>query len=234
MGFLGELFEAVRDFHEGLCDIAEYATVGFVEEVIKDNGPYKTSYEKREEAEYVASAANRRLNDACDSLNKSVDRLNDKIRSINDRKRGLLSGMKCGVSVMPCRISPSYSSGSYGDLFDEILNHKSDPFSTSIRISRANEYLGDAHSYSAECSEKVARINNMKVRLSAVEDVLNEESRLLDILERSRNDPRFSGDNKFAEQLRQLLEKHICNTDGELDRSYVQSIECLKSLCNRL
>ncbi len=233
MGFFSEIAEAFSELHEGLCEIAEYATVGFVEEVIKDNGTYKTSYEKRDEASSIYASANRRLNDASDSLNRTVDALNEKIRDLNSRKRELLSNMKCGVSVMAYRLPTSYSASSNSDSFGDLLK-RSDLISTCIRVSRANDYLEDAQGYRAECDEKIARINNMKVRLSAVENVLDEESRLLDILERSRNDTRFTKNNQFAKELQQLLTKHICSTDGELDKSYVQSIESLKALCGRL
>lgn len=110
-------------------------TVGFVEEVIKDNSHYKTSYEKREEASSVYASANRRLNDTSDSLNRSVDALNEKIRNLNGRKRELLNGMKCGVSVMPCKLPTSYTVSSYSDSFNGLLD-KSDPLSMCIRISR--------------------------------------------------------------------------------------------------
>lgn len=232
MGFFSEFIDACKEFHEGLCDIAEYATIGFVEEVVKGNGEYKTSYEKRNEADAIYAASESRLNNASKSLNRTLEALNEKIRLINDRKRVLLSGMK-DISEMACGLPTDCYMSSVSDPFYG-LGGQRDIISACIRVSLADDYLEDAHDYRTECNEKIARINNFKARLSAVETVLDEESRLLDILERSYEIRRFAKGAEIAEKLRQLLIRYICNTDGELDSGYIQSVNSLKELCGEL
>ena len=233
MGFFSELFDIFNDMREDVCDIVEYATVGFVEEVVKGNGEYKTSYERRDEANAIYAAANRRLKDAAESLNRTVEELNGKICDLNARKQRLLNGMCRDIPTASPDLRTSYASSGFSSSFNG-LSTSSNLIAACIRSSMADDYLEDARDHRAECDAKIACINHRKVCLDAVDMVLGEEARLLDILEQSRGF-RYSKDSAaIAEQLRQLLTQHICNVDGELDSNYARSIEALKVLCRSL
>lgn len=86
-------------------DLWEDITKGTIYEMqfCEEDEYYSTSYEIQGNADFIISAAYKRLNDELEELNKIIDRFNERVKFINERKLDLLKDI-CDYSEMKITI----------------------------------------------------------------------------------------------------------------------------------
>ncbi|MGN1338937.1 MAG: hypothetical protein ACI4WS_01465 [Oscillospiraceae bacterium] len=240
MGFfdvLEGIGEAFSDLGRDLRDLHEYATVGFVEEVIKGNDNYKTSYEREDEANSIYAREQSRQRAAEKSLNNAIDSLNNRIKQLNQRKRRILDGLS-SFTEAPGICAKAASAGGCPELEETYFSEKlmrvtgmdNTLLGMKIRSAHADEYLADAEAYRSESRARVAELNSCAARVTALNDILDTEELTLDILEQSMQTRRGLRYRDIAAQLHQLLAHTLSGTDSDSGRQYAAAVNRLSEL----
>lgn len=234
-----EFFDAFKDLGRDLRDLGEYATKGFVEEVVKGNEHYTTSYEKQDEADSIFASENSRQRKATESLNNAIKSFNDKVDLVNSRKKTLLKdlGQFTDTQKINAKASAYYIvERSYKEEhpFDDLSDRIGGIIAMEHRIKESDRYLEEAKEYRSESRARVAEMDNYKARIEALELTLDEENKVLDILEKSMGIKRSLEYQAIAEQLHNLLAKSLSGADGQINNDYALAVRRLSELCGSI
>lgn len=197
---LGEFAkEAGTIVKEGRQEFAELMTDGFKEMVIKDNSNYKTSFEKKDDANGIINGAKNRLtskldeldlyanqtegiiknlyeykmkvtNDTFEIINKTINELGD-YDLHNPIHKAFLKGRVLNGKVNFYMTNNTLNTASLGIIIG-VINQMS-------RVRVADEYLENAMDYQNKVNAEIARLNLLKVNMSYIRKVIKEEKNLL-------------------------------------------------------
>lgn len=216
----------------------ELATDGFYEMVIKKNDDYKTSFEKREEAEKIVSRETSRYNNSKKKLNSQIESLNNHIFSNNKLKEKLCSLITLKTSVTE-KVSQYHADSlsapviSFNDslsFLSRIFMPHSIDLSDEIRKQAFEEYLENAKDFKVQVSYKIAEMERVSGMIQYLEVILSEEEQLLHALENSLNKRREFNYQRIYDQLHTLLATYIADQTGNPNSNYVKTLEALKQL----
>lgn len=219
----------IEDLHETMVD-------GSVEILIKGNTDYKTSFEKREEADRMVSKEKARYKAVCDKVNEEIKNLNNHIAVNRARKEKILSSLAPyaynGGSVGYVS-GNTYSPSMHIDgLMEAMFNTSFGKSSMQARKEAADNYLEDARDYQVQVSSKIAELHRAEAKIYTVEAILQEEDELLNALENADSIKRSENSRKLYSYLKTLLEEYIVDQTGNPNGIYTQTLKELKQLCS--
>lgn len=230
-----QLITTVDDARE---EAKELATDGFREMVINKNSGYKTSFEKREEAEKIISKENSRYFHVKNRVNAEVKALNQHIISNYSIKQRLSSVIKMkinqpdevktlgGWNVSMPEITFDYSLSILHTIFGSNFEDNSD----QMRKRAFDEYLEDAKDYKVQIESKIAELNKISSKINYLETILDEEEQLLKSLDSSISMKRDSQYRVIFDAIHTLLSVYIADQTGNPNSEYVKTLDSLKHL----
>lgn len=242
MGFFDELCELGKEFTtiitEGAAEFGEIMTDGFYEMVIKDNNNYKTSYEIRDEAEQVASKANRRysskqieIKSAFNKVEQEWERIKALRIEVIHKVQYKLNSKGYEVSVNNVRLRNRYTPEISNRWLFDFTSKVPIPFGKSIRREMAKEYLEDARDYKVEIDKAIADYDRCLTLLTSVSYKMQQEDELLrnllDMLERCSS--RYYG--QILSILISVLKVDVLDKNGHINNKYEEYIYQLRRAC---
>lgn len=246
--FLEDIVDGVDDFIDGIGELAndiedtkdeinEILTDGVYEVFVKNNDNYKTSYEKKSEANLIIAEQSDKYNDKYNELKEVTNKLNKHIELLHQKKIKILGELYKLNSPTMLKLNdtkpfsaPVYNKDKTYMLLEKILGLDK-YIGILAKKSYANEYLENALDFEAYISGLIADINRIETKICAVEQMLKEEDMLLDALEKSISTKRELKHHNIAIILNKLISEYVLNQSGDTNSVYVSAIEELKELC---
>ena len=228
--FLGGLGEILR---EGTAEIAECLTDGAVEMIIKGNADYKTSYEIRDDAQDIINNAEGKLFEKTNEVKKRFEDAEAACQALCEKEESLLRDWSdvCINKYMLKRedleiFSSCYCPDMEKGFFD--FGTFLGVLGNSLRKSMAKEYLERAKSYQTEVNMKCAQYSETLARLEAIANCMEEERKLLTVLENAATRDQRMTNEWLVNILKQLVVTHVCDENGVLSEGYRLKIQQLK------
>ena len=234
---ISDLVEAAEELEtilaESAAEFGELATDGFKEMVVEGKSDYKTSYEIRDEAKRIIISAESELSEKVEFVKEQFTKAELIYQHLHKKEQRLLR-MRTDTSQyahMPRRADLQVFSGCYRPCFDQGFFD----FGTflgiagnALRKQEAQAYLESAKSYRTKARRKGAEYDRVLAKLTAVVYCMEEENRILDVIEgASRHSGRFT-DEWVVSTLKRLVEIPVCDSKGVLSDTYHKAIQNLK------
>lgn len=229
--------ELARTWDEGMEDLQEFCTDGFVEIVIKGNMDYKTSFEIRDEADEKIAKAGTRYFKRCKAFNKYLDAFNKYINDLYEKKVALAKRMhqkaamvKTAPNLAGIVTSPVYKyvPSTNVTLCERLgLAGRSD---IKGRQAAAKEYREEAKDFAVEMNGKIVEIDRIEAYLDTVKMNLQEEEKIIAALNDSLNKNRAMKYDDIEKQLHVLISEYVLDSSGKRNEKYMAALEQMKQL----
>ena len=242
---IGDIFDATKQLGDELTEIV---TDGAKEIFINDNKNYKTSYEKRDEADRLIGSATNKIENKAKEVHEYA-RVTEQIvidhfkHKINISQKFLVESFTIVSSVKKFNLSvnlinervlskadsfagasdPNYvtkfsntNGPEIGDFFGGWINQ-------SNRIAKANEYLDDAKEFRDKINFEMAQLENIRVRIQLIRNIISEEKSIFDGL--------LSNLNYVTKNLRDNISKEVfTNNEAEKITKLVNIADAIQNL----
>lgn len=258
MGFLKDFYKSSKElidiFDQGFKEIGECATDGFKEIVIKGNSNYQTSYEKRDQANWIIASAQESLKSKIEEVNKSIQTTDGLLKKHYNFKRDIMEGnlketqqvlsafiemdiknliisepVRKNIEVLKTAVNTQSSAAavpSFASLGSSlgIFRILESAYLQSKRVEAANQYLEDARDYQSQARLQVEELEMVNTKMAFIHNSINDERRMLDVL--------LSKLGELTDQTRQNLTKGSF-TPNEADEAQAiwEIAEAIKESC---
>lgn len=215
-----------NDVQEIICD--------YPKEYMRGNTDYKTSSDMRDEADKIISDVKSKYHREYKKLCEKVKYINNKLADLDSKKKQLiLQNNQESIKSIRYRQNANYDnleSPRYVPVVP-LTSPFSENYCDLIEIEKrrdcARDYLESAKDFSTEVKVKIFQMENTKIKLEAIDEVLSDEDRLLNSLMHSLSVNRSKVDQRVFEILVQLVCSSAFDKNLDINDEYVSAINMI-------